>query len=113
MPVIAPTLKAIVAKLDEQGLRGTLRPDKLNTPCVWVAFESADVVTLAGDLDVTAVLHLLVGSIDHERAYEKLDDLLVDVMEHFDLADDRQIEAVEFGPQGWPCYRYPITVRNT
>lgn len=65
-------LVALVASLNAAGVRANLDPANLNLPGAWVTVEQIAPLTLAGNLELAAVVYLINPDTDYARAYPAL-----------------------------------------
>lgn len=65
-------VQQLVQLLRGAGVRADTDPAKLNLPGAWVTVEDIRPLTLGGQLQLAAVVYLIVGDTDYSRAYTQL-----------------------------------------
>lgn len=75
MPLSFAPLQQLVELLQGAGMSASLNPADVNLPGAWVTMTQLQPITLAGDIEIQAVVYLVAGDTDYAQAYDQLADL--------------------------------------
>lgn len=69
------SLQQLQQLLEDAGVSASPNPEDINTPGAWLTVAGINQLTVAGDLELQAVVYLIAGDTDYLRAHEQLAEL--------------------------------------
>ena len=107
-------LQELVELLEGAGVSASVDPAELNVPAAWVTLEGIRQLNLAGELELDAVVYLIVGDQDHRRAFDALAELYnkaTTVLDPDGVVVPQGVVLPD-NPTPLPALRVPVTIPN-